>query len=134
MDRAGRWVEFCRTFLGSVSDYCVRHAKCPMVIVKLPKDWDSAAGWLCPGLMARGLKKTRTDGSNGATWKWDIILIFLILLLWGHVVNSNPDTKFQSLHHLLSTNQLFTKIVFNKIKKNILQIPKSYFAKQVLIF
>jgi nucleotide-binding universal stress UspA family protein len=28
----------CRAILGSVSDYCAHHAKCPILIVKPPKD------------------------------------------------------------------------------------------------
>ena len=39
------------------------------------------------------------------------ILFYYYDVMLPHV-NSNQDTKFQSLHHLLSTNQLFTKIVF----------------------
>ena len=27
-------VSVCRTFLGSVSDYCAHHAKCPIIIVR----------------------------------------------------------------------------------------------------
>lgn len=28
-----------RAFLGSVSDYCAHHAKCPVLIVKPPKEF-----------------------------------------------------------------------------------------------
>lgn len=30
-----------RAFVGSVSDYCVHHAKCPVLIVKPPKERDT---------------------------------------------------------------------------------------------
>ena len=42
-----------------------------------------------PRLMARGLKKTRTTG------KWDIIFIFLILLLWRHVSTCQLKSRYQ---------------------------------------
>ena len=67
----------------------------------------------------------------GYTFLFFLFYYYDVMLLH---VNSNPNTKFQSLHHLLSTNKLFTKYFFNKIKKKYFQILKLYFAKQILIF
>ena len=55
---------------------------------------------------------TGLEEHNPSGWQWDIIFIFfnfIIMMSLLPYVNSNPDTKFQSLHHLLSTNKLFTK-------------------------
>ena len=60
---------------------------------------DDIAKLMHPRFMAWGLKKTRTTGSDGTTcynrWQWDIIFIFLILLLWCHVATCQLKSRYQ---------------------------------------